>query len=246
MGYDFQIIDKTLKMKTENILCPDGKQLVIDIEDSVCVTTKGLPCNIPYHGSIIKCDKNLKPVNRDDFKFYMTYNYSDLLYKLPNMEEKGIRTLYDKSIDECIKLLEDGCRYLKRNYISVWNKSIRGDKSLKHCFLSSIYNRDIPKDLDIKKFNKYLIDKDGHYYDLTNVDPKDKYVLDNIKYFTDGYPLKMPSYDDLKNQKDIFDDYWCETPCNVFTSLDHILNCLYWICENYTKEEYSNFTFKGD
>lgn len=245
MSYDFRIINKKIKIKKGKLLCQDGTCLEFD--DSRCnqVTTKNRPCPFKEYGGTIRCDDNGKPLNVVYFEFNMTYNYAGILYKIPCMKKKGIRTLYGKNVSDSIDCLENACKYICEKYINVWYKSVNGDKSYKNCFLSRIYKK-IPENLDESKFSKYLINKEKKIYDLSNVSSKDSYVLNNKQYFTEGYPERKPTLKEMLNQKDILDDYWSTTPANVYKALHHILMCLYWIKANYKKSQYENFVFVGD
>jgi hypothetical protein len=103
------------------------------------------PCNLKYYGGTIRVEldpqypndiSKAQPAQITEFNFNTTYNYTPLIRDI-GMED-GINTLYDKDLNECMKILLNAIYELKSKYHMVFNKDFEG------------------RDPEKKKYNKFL------------------------------------------------------------------------------------------
>ena len=155
-------------------------------------------CPMRYYGGTIRVEPDTilngdpVPVEITDFDFNMTYNYGVLLRKC-GMEE-SIRTLYDKDLSDCIKILESTIKTLKEKYSDIWNKDIRGadpKKKSKHPLIGLTYDipEKAPSKKDILKQNDILDD----YWAVTpsNVYKQLQHILDCLYWIKCTYSAKI-------------------------------------------------------
>lgn len=152
-------------------------------------------CPMRYYGGTIKVEPDTVltdkpvPVQITDFNFNMTYNYGVLLRKC-GMDE-SIRSLYNKDLDKCIKILESTIKNIKEKYSDVWYKDIRGadpNKKSEHPLIGLTY--DIPKRPPSKKQMLKQNNITNDYWAVTpdNVYKQLQHILDCLYWIKCTYP----------------------------------------------------------
>ena len=130
------------------------------------------------------------------------------------------------------------------NYAPLLYKYIGKKEGIRHLygrnFMECLHDLEIAiKNIRMDYIN--VLDKD-----VAGRDPTKKKWVEFLKDYTYVIPKKSPTIKQMEKQNPITDDYWACTPNNVIKALQHIVNCMYWIIQNYKFNQYSNFTFDGD